>query len=204
MDLNFNIKGLDNVIQNMTDLPLKLQRSGARKAVRRGMNVVRDAARASAAKFDDPKTSESIAKNIVTQSMSRRYLLKLGAQRGDIGMRVGVLGGARQYADSAENRRKRRAGATYDPGGSKGNPGGDTWYWRFIEFGRGPVKLKSLKRGDSRKSLVNAQTGQFFGKEAAAAKAQPFMRPALSQNVGLVTDKVVSELIIEIDKAIQK
>ncbi|WP_374987639.1 HK97-gp10 family putative phage morphogenesis protein, partial [Klebsiella pneumoniae] len=54
---------------------------------------------------------------------------------GDPTFRVGVMGGARQYANTKANVRKGRAGKSYNTAGDKGNPGGDTWYWRFLEFG---------------------------------------------------------------------
>lgn len=179
--LSFDIKGLDQTIKKMENLPVKLQRSGARKAARRGMNIVRDAARENARKLDDPKTSENIAKNIVVQSMSIRAITRIGGERGDIGMRVGVLGGARATGSAAaktERRRARRGNTSLESlgeiaGAGKNNPGGDTWYWRFLEFG------------------------------TAKQKAQPFMRTALSKNVESVTDKVATELSNEITIAVQ-
>lgn len=181
MDLNFDIKGLEQATKKMEELPVKLQRSGARKAARRGMNIVRDAARENAKRFDDPETAENISKNIVTQAMNRNALFKAGADRGDIGMRVGVLGGARATGKAAAKtarRRNRMGGSSLADlgeiaGAGKNNPGGDTWYWRFKEFG------------------------------TANQKAEPFLRPALSENIGTVTDTVVAELQIEITKAVQ-
>lgn len=50
-----------------------------------------------------------------------------------------------------------------------GLPGGITTYWRYIEFGTSEIA------------------------------AQPFMRPALSKNVGQITDKFVSVFSAEIN-----
>lgn len=81
---------------------------------------------------------------------------------------------------------KREGGVAYrvgvmgggkNPGGrettGKGPRGGSTWYWRFIELGTSRIR------------------------------AQPFMRPALADNTGRVTDMVVRTLNTEIDKEIK-
>lgn len=80
--------------------------------------------------MDDAGTDEAIWKNIAVANNARA-----GRKEGGIVMSVGVRGGAKSYANNAENRRKGRAGKTNATGGSKANPGGDTWYWRFLEFG---------------------------------------------------------------------
>jgi HK97 gp10 family phage protein len=111
----FRIQGLDGVVSKMRGLAPKLQRSGLKKAARRAMNIVRDAAKAKAKAIDDPETAAKIWKNIVTQDSARE-----GTQVGGVVMRVGVRGGAgsNQYSKDAS-----------------GNPGGDTRHWRYIEFG---------------------------------------------------------------------
>lgn len=110
-----NMRGLDGVVQKMKTLPVKLQRSGLRKAARRAMNIVRDAAKANAKALDDPKTVEKVWKNIATQESAKR-----SRQEGGVVMRVGVRGGAGSNQHSKE---------------AAGNPGGDTRHWRYIEFG---------------------------------------------------------------------
>jgi HK97 gp10 family phage protein len=87
-------------------------------------------------------------------------------------MRIGVLGGARNLADNRANRRKGVAGKKVATEGSSSNPGGDTWYWRLVEFG------------------------------ASTVAAHPFMRPALANNVERVTDTIATELSNELDKLI--
>ncbi|MNN92971.1 hypothetical protein D3C81_2113340 [compost metagenome] len=57
-----------------------------------------------------------------------------------------MLGGARQYAGTAANRRKGRVGETYKTGGSASNPGGDTWYWRMLEFGTSRMAARPFLR----------------------------------------------------------
>ncbi|SOS34704.1 hypothetical protein CFBP6411_03347 [Pseudomonas syringae group genomosp. 3] len=110
-----DMRGLEGVVQKMKTLPGKLQRSGLRKAARRAMNIVRDAAKANAKALDDPKTAEKVWKNIVTQESAKR-----SRQEGGVVMRVGVRGGAGSNQHSKE---------------AAGNPGGDTRHWRYIELG---------------------------------------------------------------------
>ncbi len=88
--------------------------------------------------LDDGTTSEKIWKNIVTKpakSRSKSYVV----------MRVGIKGGAK-YADTSVNRRLGRVGQENENAGSKSNPGGDTWYWRFLEFGTSRTRAKPFLR----------------------------------------------------------
>ncbi len=114
-DIQFNLQGLDGVVQKMRGLAPKLQRSGLRKAARRAMNIVRDAAREAAKAIDDPETKEKIWKNIITQEATKQ-----SRREGGVVMRVGVRGGASSNKHSKE---------------ASGNPGGDTRHWRHIEIG---------------------------------------------------------------------
>lgn len=158
----FQIQGLDAVLARMKGLAPELRKKGVRAAARKAMNVVRDAARARAKQFDDPSTTLSVAKNIVTAERT-----KSGKAIGGIVMGVGVRGGAKSYTKNADNRRAGRAGKSYVTGGT-------TWYWRLLEFGTQKMR------------------------------AQPFMRPALANNIQRVTDVFVSELNPAIDKAISR
>lgn len=165
----FKIKGLDAVLRKMRSLAPELQKKGLRTAVRKGANIVKKAAVENASRIDDPKTAENIGKNIAVQFASRT-----SKRIGGIAFRVGVRGGSQQYATTKESVRKGRAGKSYKTGGSKANPGGDTWYWRLVEFG------------------------------TSRTKAQPFLRPALENNVEKVTQTIVETLDQEIDKIVAK
>lgn len=91
------------------------------RAARYGMRAVRDKARSEAkSQWDDPSTDTDISKNIVVRAHPRR-----GLKKHEIGARVGVLGGSKAPAKAAGE----------VAGAGKGNPGGDTWYWRLLEFG---------------------------------------------------------------------
>jgi hypothetical protein len=86
-------------------------------------------------------------------------------------MRVGVRGGAKRYKDTKENRGRQRVGRKYATGGDKSNPGGDTWYWRFVEF----------------------------GVPAHAIREKRPMLNALNQSAQAATDKIVTVLKHEVD-----
>ncbi|WP_375591599.1 HK97-gp10 family putative phage morphogenesis protein [Chitiniphilus eburneus] len=167
--VGFKIEGLDRAIANMKALPKDLRAKGARFAMRKAALVVLAAAQAGARGIDDPKTAESIEKNLVV-----RFSNKMLKRTGDIMFRVGVLGGARAYANTRENVRRGRVGQSYATGGSKGNPGGDTFHWRFVEFGTEKMPAK------------------------------PFMRPAMQRAVPEATAVAVRELDKAITRTVKR
>lgn len=114
MSVHVNVQGLEQASQKLKALCNKRKaKSIARKAARKSMNIVRDAARENAKRIDDPETRAKIQKNIVLQA---------GKPRGgvDVLMRVGVRGGASSNQHSVD---------------ISGLSGGDTRHWRFIELG---------------------------------------------------------------------
>jgi HK97 gp10 family phage protein len=163
----FQLRGLDDALRRMKTLPDKVEKKAAKSAARAGAVIFKNAAIANASKIDDPETPTNISKNISVQ-----YSSKLAKQAGGVAYRVGVLGGASQYANTKHNRRKGRVGKTFKTAGSKANPGGDTWYWRFVEFGTSK-----------------------FG-------ARPFLLPAITQNIDAATDAVANRLSTQIDKLV--
>ena len=164
MDLSVKIAGVDTIVDRLSKLTDKVQRTEARKAARKGAIVFRTAVRNNARRLDDPSTKENIAKNIVVQESRRQ-----SKAAGGIVMRVGVLGGAKQYVRNVRNLQEGRAGKTYKTGGSSANPGGDTFYWRFLEFGTQKMA------------------------------ARPFMRPAFAPNTQLATDATALGLSLSLD-----
>ena len=144
-EFEVKLRGFEGVARRMREMPTKLQRKGLRKAARAAMAPVRDAARASARQFDDPSSPRQIWKNIVVQEATR-----MGRKEGGVVMRVGVRGGARKSENT-------------------GTPGGDTWYWRLLEFGTQKMR------------------------------ARPFLRPALENNAQKVADDLAAVLKDEID-----
>lgn len=158
--VSFEIKGLDGFLGKLENLKYETKKKGGRSALRKAAQVVRDAAKQNAQRLDDPSTGENIASNIV-----ERWNNRLNKRTGDLGFRIGVLGGARDYSAYGEIKTGKKATT---------NPGGDTFYWRFLEFGT-----------------------QFIA-------ARPFMRPALETNVDKATDTFVKEYEKAIDRAIKR
>lgn len=107
--------GVDELADRLQAIKYETRYKGGRFALRRAAQVIRDAARAGARRVDDPVTSANIAENITERWASRLY-----KATGDLGFRVGVLGGA---------------GGSQTSDKLSGLPGGDTRHWRHVEFG---------------------------------------------------------------------
>lgn len=173
-NVSFDIQGLEPVLDKMKELESLPKKKATRFALRKAANLVRDRARANARRLDDPETANSIADNIAVRQDTKHY-----RRTGDLKMSVGVRGGAKSKAKNAAL------------------PGGDTYYWRFLEFGREPV---TLKKG----VMANPATGEFFGQRVSGVAAQPFMRPALAESIDPATDEFVRQLDKAIDRAIKR
>lgn len=165
--VEFNITGLDSLLGKLEAVTYDVKRKGGRAALRKAAQLVASAARSNAQGLDDPATRTDISKNIAV-----RWDGRLFKRTGDLGFRVGVLGGAKEYSNVHTRKGGRRG--TYAIGGSSSNPGGDTFYWRFLEFG------------------------------TAKMAAQPFMRKALADNIEAATGAFVSEYEKAIDRALKR
>lgn len=163
-----DITGLDEVQAKLRELGNKRKaKNAATRASRKAMNIVKKAAIENAKGLDDKDSTNRIWKNIITKpGKSKGYDLLM--------MKVGVKGGARKYPNTAPNRRKGVVGQTYETGGSSKNAGGDTFYWRYQEYG------------------------------TATNNAHPFMRPALNNNTDAVQAEFKRSFSEEIDKEISK
>lgn len=157
--VTFTIQGVEELNKRLESISNDLKYKGGRFALRKAANIVRDKAIQSAKSIDDPATAESIANNITIRWSSRRF-----KRTGDLGFRIGVLGGAKGYAKASGEVK----------GKGKSNPGGDTYYWRFVEFG----------------------TQKF--------PAKPFMRPALADNTGAAMDEFMAQYGKALDRVIAK
>lgn len=111
-DVNGVFDGLPELRAKLKTLSDDAQFKGGRFAGRKAANVLKEAMAREAASVDDPSTSESIQKNLAVRFSTRTF-----KRTGDIKFRVGVRGGA---ASRKQN---------------EANPGGDTFYWRFLNFG---------------------------------------------------------------------
>lgn len=169
MENQFSPAALQELGHRFDALPRDVQLKGARYAGRKAANIIAEAARQNAGRLDDPETAENIAANIVVRFSSRTF-----RRNGNVAFRIGVLGGAQQYADTKQNRRKGRVGQAYATDGNKNNPGGDTWYWRQVEFGN---------------------------KNSAP---HPFMRPAMQQNIDPAISEFARQLNGWMDRYFKK
>lgn len=115
--VDFSITGLESLLGKLEAITYDMKRKGGRTALRRAAQVVCDAAAENAKRIDDPETAAAIHANIAL-----RWSGRLFKRTGDLGFRVGVLGGARIPKSKKKGE---------EPGG----PGGDTRYWAFVEFG---------------------------------------------------------------------
>lgn len=156
------MQGIGEVLGKLKAVTETTKYKGGRTALRKAAALIQAKVKEAAIAIDDPNSPEKIYINVDVRFSPKRF-----KATGDLGFRVGIAGGARQYANTAENVRKRRVGKEYATGG-------ETWYWRLIEF----------------------------GTEKMAAR--PFMRPALEQNIDQATDLFMREYNKVLDRAIKK
>jgi len=155
MSVEFKLEGLEPVQEKFKRLGnARLIKNAARRSMRKAMAIVRDAARANAKAIDDPETAEKIWKNIAIAAGKTR-------NPNEVVMCVGVRGGA---AMNAHSNREALSGLS----------GGNTTYWRHLEFG----------------SVHNPPV--------------PFMRPALQNNILAVMSSFAHNFNAEIDKELAK
>jgi HK97 gp10 family phage protein len=148
VEVTTSISGTELVVSRLRQLPEKLGRNAMRRALRKGANVIRDQARANAKTLDDNLTREAIWKNITTQGGGRRRERREG---GPI-MRVGVMGGARSR------------------GGDPSAPGGDTFYWRYLEFGTSEMAAKPFLRNALASSVEKSISTTIEAMQVETAK----------------------------------
>lgn len=152
--VEFSLTGVDELVATLREVTYETKYKGGRTALRKAAQLIRDKAKQGAARINDPKTSQSIEANITERWNGRRY-----RATGDLGFRVGVLGGA---------------GGNLDSESYSGLPGGDTRHWRLVEFG------------------------------TEKARAQPFMRPALENNIGEAINVFATEYEKALARAIKR
>lgn len=176
-EIKFGITGLESVLGKMQEVQHDVKRRGGRTALRKAAQLVAEAAQQNARRLDDPETANQIAENIALRWSSRTF-----KRTGNLAFRVGVLGGARSTSKAAlkSAQQRRRAGTASlasmgeIAGAGKQNPGGDTFYWRFHEFGTSQLP------------------------------ARPFLRPALENNISRATDEFVRQYDRALGRAIAR
>lgn len=158
-DVTFEMEGAEALEAKLKGISYDMRFKGGRFALRKAANLVRDKAKESAQRFDDPKTAEVIANNLAVRWSGKHF-----KRTDDLKFRVGVRGGAKGYAAASGELK----------GKGKGNPGGDTFYWRFLEFG------------------------------TANMPAQPFMRPAIAESTQAATQEFIKQYGKAVDRAIKR
>lgn len=142
------IKGADEILKKLERLANAGKLKTSRAALLQSSNVVKKAAVTKAKAIDDPATANDISKNISVQFDRKSF-----NRNGDVKYRIGVAGGAKE--------------------GGNGGRGGDTYYWRFHEFGTRHMP------------------------------ARPFLRPAIDENKEAAVDKFAEVMKKQIDKEVK-
>lgn len=141
-------------IQPLLDLMKNTDKAINRKvfvaAARAGARVIAKDVIRNARRIDDKETALSIEKNVSVQFAGR------AAKYGDVFMRVGILGGANSKKERKKRKYKRNGSYTEKTINYAEGKGGDTFYWRFVEFGtkRSRAKPFMIPAMNSSKSKV--------------------------------------------------
>lgn len=152
--INFSILGAQEVSFKLKAVTEDVQLRGGRFALRKAAMFLAQKVKDNADSVNDPSTERSIPANV-----DIRWNRKHFDATGNLGFRVGIRGGA---------------GGKAPAGSLTGNPGGDTRYWRHVEFG------------------------------TSRSRAQPFMRRALADNIGEITGIFVNEFGAALTRAIKR
>lgn len=157
--VSYELEGIEALLGKLDSVTEDVKYKGGRFALRKAAQKMRDQAKQNAERVDDPESPTRIADNIVERWSNRRF-----KKTGDLMFRVGVLGGAKRPATAVGEIQ----------GAGSGNPGGDTYYWRYLEFG------------------------------TAKMAAQPFMRPAQDQAGQAIVSEFSRQYSKAVDRAIKR
>ena len=136
-----------DIAQQMRGITKQMRGRIARLGTSAGASLIAANIRRRLRTMDDQESPNKIWRNVATQH-SRRY----NQRTGNVMYRVGIRGGAKTAAENALN------------------PGGDTFYWRFLEFG-----TKNMP-------------------------PRPFMRPAMEESMGQLYARMYERMQKEFDK----
>lgn len=138
--IEFQIEGMESLLGKLEEVSYDVKRKGGRYALRKAAQLVRDAAKENAKRLDDPVTAADISANI-----AERWNGRLFKRTGDLGFRVGVMGGAGGSKSGEEQ---------------SGLPGGDTRHFRYVEFGTEDTAAQPFLR-PALESNIDAATSNF-------------------------------------------
>jgi HK97 gp10 family phage protein len=120
----FGLQGVDELLGKLSSISEDAKFKGGKLSLRRAAKFIADKAiQYQRENIDNPKTPNSIYKNIRVQFGKKRF-----KATGDLMFRIGVQGGAILKESS------------------KPGTGGYTFYWRFIEFGTENVPARPFMR----------------------------------------------------------
>lgn len=166
-DIQFNVRGIEELNRKLDGLSRRMRTDIARASVRSGARVIAAIAKRNAMRIDDKETAEKIYENIGIAVSTP----KTSERTGQAKARVGVMGGAVSPKLKTTEIRRKAVAKRIAAGKQRGKKGGDTWYWRLVEFG-------------TRKMA-----------------ARPFMRPALASGADGAISATAIEMNKQLDKA---
>jgi len=134
--ITFKVEGLQELERRLLEFGPKVARNGLRAANFAGAKVFREAAKQSA-----PVRTGLLKANI---SAFKRQSPQNVAKHS-----VGVRGVRKKFANTAENRRKRRVGKKYQADGP-------AFYGRFLEFGTSNMSARPFLRPAFQNNIGNA------------------------------------------------
>ena len=139
-----NIEGIDALQSKLKVVNDDVRFKGGRFALRKAGNVLKEAAVGEMMRVDRESSREALWRNVALRFATRRF-----RATGDIAFRLGILGGAVSKSSNQKN------------------PGGDTFYWRFLEFGTEKMPAQRLLT----KSITRTQSAvtQTFVREYGRA-----------------------------------
>ena len=124
--IDFSLIGIDSLLAKFDAVTYDVKKKGGHSSLRKAAQLVVSKAQENAEKLDDPETGRSIADNVAL-----RWNGKLFKRTGDLGFRVGILGGAKLSP--------------------KGVPaevaaGSATPHWKLLEFGTENMRAQPFFR----------------------------------------------------------
>lgn len=151
----FELQGMESMLAKFDAAKQEVRYKSGRSALNAAANFLVGKVKEGVSRWDDPSTSENIAKNVAKRWGSKRF-----KSTGDLSFRVGILGGA---------------GGNKPKAAFADLPGGDTRHWRFKEFGTEKTAADPAVRPalfNNQGEIINVFAKQFEKKfDAAIRKA---------------------------------
>jgi HK97 gp10 family phage protein len=146
--------GMKELTERLNLVGYETKYKSGRFALRKAAQLIAAALVDNAKLVDDPRTQNYIPRNVDIRWNAKRF-----RSNGELGFRVGIMGGAGGNANTQE---------------FASNPGGDTRYWRFVEFG------------------------------TRHSAPKPFFRKSMSDNAQAAIDEFIKQYRLSIDRALKR